>query len=89
MGARGGTLIYLYIRRLGPFFGGRGGFKILNFNIFGLSEIMNILGGMKMFWIFFFFFWGGGVIAKNQVKSDKLKLRHHKREPRGQPFPSR
>ena len=27
---RGGTLIFLYIRRLGPFFG----LKILNFNIF-------------------------------------------------------
>ena len=24
-----------------------------------------------------------------QLESDKLKVRHHKREPRGQPFPSR
>ena len=30
-GGGGGTLIFLYIRRLGPFFG----LKILNFNIFG------------------------------------------------------
>ena len=30
-GGGGGTLIFLHIRRLGPFFG----FKIRNFNIFG------------------------------------------------------
>ena len=31
MSSQGGTLKFLYIRRLGLFFG----FKILNFNIFG------------------------------------------------------
>ena len=31
MSSQGGTLTFLYIRRLGLFFG----FKILNFNIFG------------------------------------------------------
>ena len=33
-GAGGGTLIFSYIRRLGPFFG----LKILNFNIFFWGE---------------------------------------------------
>ena len=50
-----GTLIYSYIRRLGPFFW----FKILNFNIlFWFSEKNNTLLGMKILWIFF------GVITK-------------------------
>ena len=46
----GGTLIFSYIRRLGPFFGS----KILNFNIFfslflggGGFRKMNIFGGLK------------------------------------------
>ena len=41
----GGTLIFSHIRRLGLFFFGGGGFKILNFNIFGVFRKMNILGG--------------------------------------------
>ena len=45
-----GTLIFLYMRKLGLFFGG---FKILNFNIFGVSEKANIFWGMKILWIFF------------------------------------
>ena len=45
-----GTLIFSYIRRLGPFFG----FKILNFNS---SEKLIFL---LFIYIFFFFFWGGG-----------------------------
>ena len=45
----GGTLIFSYIRRLGPFFG----LRILNFNIrFGFRKNLNN--------IFFFFFFGGG-----------------------------
>ena len=47
----GVTLICLYIRRLRPFWG----FKILNFNIFGVFRKMNIF-----FLFLFFFFWGGG-----------------------------
>ena len=45
------TLIFSYIRRLGPFFCG-GGFKILNFNILGVFRKMNIFLGMKILWIF-------------------------------------
>ena len=39
-----------------------GGFKIMNFNTFGVFRKMNIFGGMMKLWIFFFFFffWGGG-----------------------------
>ena len=49
----GGTLIFLYIRRLGPFFG----LRILNFNIFGgVLEKGIFLGGMKNFF-------GGGVLV--------------------------
>ena len=40
-GGGGGTLIFLYIHRLGSFFW----FKILNFNIFGGSQKKKILGG--------------------------------------------
>ena len=50
-GGGGGTLIFSYIRRLGPFLG----FKILNFNIFGgfqknkyflgYEDFVNIFGG--------------------------------------------
>ena len=44
-GGGGGTLIFLYIRRLGPFFG----LKIFNFNIFGgFSEIFG--GYEEYFW---------------------------------------
>ena len=47
----GGTLIFSYIRRLGPFFGG---FKILNFDIFGVFfRKINISLGMKILRIFF------------------------------------
>ena len=48
-GRWGGTLIFLYIRRLGPFFG----LKLLNFNS---------LGGFQKndYYFFLFFFWGGG-----------------------------
>ena len=47
----GGTLIFSYIRRLGPFFGG----QISEFNIFlGFQKNEYILG-MKILWIFF---WG-------------------------------
>ena len=35
VGGGGGKLIFSCIRRLGLFWGGGGGFKILNFNIFG------------------------------------------------------
>ena len=48
---RGVTLIFSYISRLGPFFG----FKILNFDIFGVFRKINIFWGMKILWIFF---WG-------------------------------
>ena len=40
-----GTLIFSHIRRLGPFFG----FKILNFNIFGVFRKKNIFGGYEDF----------------------------------------
>ena len=43
-----GTLKFSYIRTLGLYFG----FKILNFNIFGVLK-KNIFGGMKILWIFF------------------------------------
>ena len=53
-----GTLIFSYIHRLGSFLG----FKIVNFNIFGVFQKMSIFWGMKILWIYFFFFWGGGGI---------------------------
>ena len=40
MSSQGGTLTFLYIRRLGLFFG----FKILNFNIFWGFQKINIFG---------------------------------------------
>ena len=55
MGRGGGTLIFLYIRRLGLFLG----FKILNFNILGGGgggfRKNNIFLGMNILWIFL---WG-------------------------------
>ena len=44
-GGGGGTLIFSHIRRLGPFLG----FKILNFNIFGVFRKINIFGGYEDF----------------------------------------
>ena len=44
-----GTLIFSYMRRLVSYFG----FKILNFNIFGVFKKMNIILSMKILWIFF------------------------------------
>ena len=41
---QGGTLIFSYIRRLGPFFG----FKILNFNIFGGFQKNEYFWGIKI-----------------------------------------
>ena len=55
---QGGTLIFSYIRRLGPFFGVQNS-EIQYF--FGFSEKLNFLWGMKILWIFF---GGGGVITK-------------------------
>ena len=50
-GGGGGTLIFSYIRRLGPFFFW---FKTLCFNIFfGFLEKRIFLGGIKILWIFF------------------------------------
>ena len=49
-GRGGGTLICLYIRRLGPFLG----FKILNLNFWIFSQKNDF------FIFYFFFFWGGG-----------------------------
>ena len=46
---QGGTIIFSYICRLQPFFGG---------SKFGFFRKMNIFGGMKILWIFF------GVITK-------------------------
>ena len=50
-GREGGTLIFSYIRRLRPFLG------VKNFFFFfgggGGVRKMNILGGMKILWIFF------------------------------------
>ena len=46
----GGTLIFSYIRRLGPFFGVQN-FKFQYF--LGFSEKNDILWGMKILWIFF------------------------------------
>ena len=51
MSSQGGTLTFLYIRRLGLFFGS----KILNFNIFLGFQKISIFWGMKILWIFF---WG-------------------------------
>ena len=45
----GGTLIFSYIHRFGSFLG----FKILNFNIFGGFQKINLSLGMKILWIFF------------------------------------
>ena len=45
----GGTLIFLYIRRLGSFFGG---FKILIFKFLGVFRKINIFWGMNVLWIF-------------------------------------
>ena len=44
-----GTLIFPYIRRLGPFLG----VQNFYFNIFGGFRKMNILWGMNILWIFF------------------------------------
>ena len=41
----GGTLIFLYIPRLGSFLG----VKILNFNIYGVFRKINIFGGYEDF----------------------------------------
>ena len=47
---RGGTLIFLYIRRLGPFFWVQNSeFQYF----FGFSEKLIFLGGMNILWIFF------------------------------------
>ena len=43
-----GAEIFIYIRRLGPFWG----FEILNFNIFGGFRNIIIFGGMKILWIY-------------------------------------
>ena len=48
LGGGGGTEIFIYIRRLGPF----RGFKILNINIFGGFRNIIIFGGMKILWIY-------------------------------------
>ena len=53
-GGGGGTLIFSYIHMIGSFFG----FKILNFNIFGVFRKINIFWGMKILWKFL------GVITK-------------------------
>ena len=53
MSSQGGTLKFLYKRRLGLFFGG---FKILNFNIFG--GFKKSLG--NEYFVDIFFFGGGG-----------------------------
>ena len=44
----GGTLIFSYIPRLGSFLG----FKILQFQCFGVFRKNNTFGGMKILWIF-------------------------------------
>ena len=54
-GPGGGTLIFLYIHRLGSLFG----FKIWNFNIFGGFQKNKYFLGMKILWIFF-----GGTIFR-------------------------
>ena len=59
-GGGGVTLIFSYIRRLGPFFG----LKISNFNIlFGFQRNKYFLGYEEYFWVLDipdFFFLGGG-----------------------------
>ena len=46
----GGTLVFSYIRRLGP------SLEVQNFEFqLGVFKIMNIFGGIKILWIFF---WG-------------------------------
>ena len=51
-----GTLIFSYIRRLGPYWGGGGhNFDFPNYYFFfggGAFRKMIILGGMKILWIF-------------------------------------
>ena len=42
--SQGGTLIFSYIRRLGPFFG----VKFLNFNIFWGFQKYDFFGGMNI-----------------------------------------
>ena len=49
-GGGGGTLIFSHIRRLLPIFGVQN-FEFQYFKCF--SRKMNILGGMKILWIFF------------------------------------
>ena len=47
---KGGTLIFSYIRRLGPFFWG----QIFEFQYFlGFSEKLKTFWGMNILWIFF------------------------------------
>ena len=46
--AQGGTLIFLYISRLRPFFS----FKALNFNIFSDFQKNEYFWGMMILWIF-------------------------------------
>ena len=50
-GGGGGTLIFSYIRRLGPFFGVQNS----EFQYFGGFRKLNIFGDMKILWIFI---WG-------------------------------
>ena len=45
----GGTVIFSYIRRLGPFFLG----QIFEFQYFLVFRKMNIFWGMNILWIFF------------------------------------
>ena len=47
--SQGGTLKFLYILRLGLFFG----FQNFEFQFFGVFKKINFLGGMKILWIFF------------------------------------
>ena len=56
---KGGTLIFSYIRRLGPFFWG----QIFEFQYFlGFSEKLKTFWGMNILWIFF---GGGGGSSQN------------------------
>ena len=69
----GGSLIFPCIRRIGSFFfGGGGGVRILNFDIFGgfqKNKYFFFWGwGYQNFvdiFFFFFFFWGGGGSSQN------------------------
>ena len=47
----GGTLVFSYIRRLGPFLG----IQNVEFQYSGVFRKTNIFGGMKILWILF---WG-------------------------------